>query len=93
MNRVSELLVSWNGKINAIAGKNGNAEKKRNMKGGLMKKTISDLTAEQKAELEALAALPDDQINTDDIPEVTDWSNAQRGLFYRSVKQQTKAVS
>ena len=58
-----------------------------------MKKTISDLTAEQKAELEALAALPDDQINTDDIPEVTDWSNAQRGLFYRPVKQKTKAVS
>lgn len=58
-----------------------------------MKKTISDLTAEQKAELEALAALPDDQINTDDISEIMDWSDAQQGLFYRSVKQQTKAVS
>jgi hypothetical protein len=63
------------------------------MKGGLMKKTISDLTAEQRAELETLAALPDDQINTDDISEIMDWSDAQRGLFYRSVKQQTKAVS
>jgi hypothetical protein len=63
------------------------------MNGGLMKKAISDLTAEQKAELEALATLPDDQINTDDIPEVTDWSDAQRGLFYRPVKQKTKAVS
>ena len=73
-------------KISAIAGKNGNAGKKRNMNGELMKKVISDLTAEQIAELEALAALPDDQINTDDIPEVTDWSNAQRGLFYRLVK-------
>lgn len=52
-----------------------------------MKKAISDLTAEQKAELEALATLSDDQINTDDIPEVTDWSDAQRGLFYRPVKQ------
>ena len=40
-----------------------------------MKKTISDLTAEQRAELDM------------------DWSDAQRGLFYRSVKQQTKAVS
>lgn len=38
-----------------------------------MKKAISDLTAEQKAELEALAALPDNQINTDDMPEATDW--------------------
>ena len=66
--------------VSAIAGK------KRNMNGGLMKKAISDLTAEQMAKLEALAALPDDQINTDDIPEVTDWSNAQRGLFYRPVK-------
>ena len=63
------------------------------MNGGLMKKAISDLTAEQKAELEALAALSDDQINTDDIPEVTDWRDAQRGLFYRPVKQKTKAVS
>ena len=58
-----------------------------------MKKAISDLTAEQRAELETLAALPDDQINTDDISEIMDWSDAQRGLFYRSVKQQTKAVS
>lgn len=41
-----------------------------------MKKAISDLTAEQKVELEALAALPGDQINIDDIPEVTDWSDA-----------------
>jgi len=58
-----------------------------------MRKAISNLTAEQKAELEALATLPDDQINTDDIPEVMDWSDAQRGLFYRPVKQKTKAVS
>ncbi len=57
------------------------------MNGGLMRKAISNLTAEQKAELEALAALPDDQVNTDDIPEVTDWSDAQRGLFYRLVQQ------
>lgn len=55
-----------------------------------MKKMTSDrLTGEQKAELEALAALPDDQINTDDIPEATgDWSGAKRGAFYRPIKQQ-----
>lgn len=54
-----------------------------------MKKTTSNhLTAEQKAELEALAALPDDQIQTDDIPEVRDWNDATRGMFYRPVKQQ-----
>ena len=58
-----------------------------------MKKEILNLTAEQKAELEALAALSDDRINTDDMPEIIDWSDAQRGLFYRPVKQKTKAVS
>lgn len=54
-----------------------------------MKKMNSEhLTAEQKAELEALAALPSDQIQTDDMPEVRDWSSAKRGMFYRPVKQQ-----
>lgn len=42
----------------------------------------------EKTELEALAALPDEQIDTRDIPEVRDWSGAKRGLFYRPVKQQ-----
>ena len=45
-------------------------------------------TAKQKAQLEALTALPDDQINTDDISEVRDWSGAKRGVFYRPIKQQ-----
>ena len=44
----------------------------------------------EPAELEALAALPDDQIDLRDIPEVTDWSGAKRGLFYRPGKQQLK---
>lgn len=47
------------------------------------------LTDKQEAELSALEALSDDQIDTSDIPEVRDWSNAQRGLFYRPVKQRT----
>jgi len=42
----------------------------------------------QQAELDALAALPDSQIDTRDIPEVKDWSGAKRGVFYRPVKQQ-----
>lgn len=54
----------------------------------MKKMTSDDLTAEQKAELEALAALPSDQIQTDDMPEVRDWSGAKRGMFYRPVKQQ-----
>ena len=46
------------------------------------------LTEEQEAEIEALAALPDDRIDTSDIPEVSDWSDARRGMFYRPVKKQ-----
>lgn len=53
-----------------------------------MKKTSSNLTAAQKTELEALAALPEAQINIDDIPEATDWSDGRRGMFYRPVKKQ-----
>lgn len=43
----------------------------------------------QKAELSALEALPDDQIDTSDVPEVRDWSDAKRGLFHRPVKRRT----
>ncbi|MCA3249424.1 MAG: BrnA antitoxin family protein [Holosporaceae bacterium] len=53
-----------------------------------MKKTSSNLTAAQKTELEALAALPEAQIDTHDVPEATDWSGGKRGLFYRPVKKQ-----
>ena len=54
-----------------------------------MKKAGSKpLTAKQKAELKALAKLPDGKINARAIPEVRDWSEAKRDLFYRPVKQQ-----
>lgn len=54
-----------------------------------MKKGSSDqLTPAQQAELDALAALPDDKINTKDMPEVCDWSGARRGLFFRPIKKQ-----
>ena len=36
----------------------------------------------------ALAGMADEQIDTSDIPEILDWSGAQRGRFYRPVKQQ-----
>ncbi len=52
------------------------------------KETSKRLTAKQKAQLKALSTLPDDQIDTDDIPEVRDWSGSKRGLFYRPIKQQ-----
>ena len=54
-----------------------------------MKKGRSDqLTPAQQAEIEALTALSDDQIDTRDIPEVLDWHGARRGLFFRPNKQQ-----
>jgi uncharacterized protein (DUF4415 family) len=47
------------------------------------------LTAKQKRELAALAALPGHQIDTSDIPELPPgaWKDAVRGRFYRPVKQ------
>ena len=55
-----------------------------------MKKEISKpkLSKEQKQQLAALAALPDEQIDTSDANEIMDWSNAKRGLFYRPIKKQ-----
>ena len=54
-----------------------------------MKKEPSKaLTEEQEAEIGALASLPDEKIDTSDVPEILDWSGARRGLLYRPVKQQ-----
>ena len=54
----------------------------------MKKATSKELTKEQKAEIEALAALPDQEIDTSDIPEILEWSGARRGLLYRPVKRQ-----
>jgi uncharacterized protein (DUF4415 family) len=54
------------------------------MKKGPSKK----LTRAQLAELSALAAVSDSDIDTADASELSDWSGAKRGLFYRPVKQQ-----
>jgi uncharacterized protein (DUF4415 family) len=54
----------------------------------MKKDTSKRLTRRQSAELKALAALPDDAIDTSDVPELLDWSGAKRGLFYRPIKQQ-----
>ena len=42
----------------------------------------SHLSTEQLARLERLSALPDEAIDTTDIPEVTNWTGAKRGLFF-----------
>lgn len=48
----------------------------------------SGLSEESRRQLEALAAMPEEDIDFSDIPEVRDWTGAKRGLFYRPVKQQ-----
>ena len=47
------------------------------------------LSDEVKANLEELAKMSDDEIDTSDIPEWTDemWKRAVRGRFYRPIKE------
>ncbi len=47
------------------------------------------LTADQKRQLERLRALPDNEIDTVDIPEAPEenWRYARRGALYRPLKQ------
>ena len=45
-------------------------------------------TPRQKREIQALAAMPEEKIDTSDIPEIQPgaWKNAMRGKWYRPVK-------
>jgi uncharacterized protein (DUF4415 family) len=54
---------------------------------------LPPLTDAQIEEIKNLAAMPDSEIDTSDIPELTEeqWKNAVRGRFYRPVKQQITA--
>ena len=54
-----------------------------------MKTKDANLTDNEKAELEYLAQLDDDKINVEDVPEMLDWSGAQRGVFCKPAKQQS----
>jgi len=47
------------------------------------------LSSEELAELQRLASLPDDTIDTSDIPEAPaeHWAHARRGDLYRPLKQ------
>jgi len=45
------------------------------------------LTPEMQAELDALAAMPDSEIDTSEMPPITDWSKAVRGPFFRPIKR------
>lgn len=58
----------------------------------IVKKSLSGsrLTAGRKRRLEELSRRPDEEINTSDIPELTEkfWQNAVHNPFYRPLKQQ-----
>ena len=55
--------------------------------------TLPELTEEQVANLEALAARPDSEIDLSDAPELSaeQWKKGIRGHFYRPVKRQITA--
>lgn len=48
------------------------------------------LTETQKAEIAALKARPEDDVDTSDIPELTEefWQNAVRNPYFKPIKQQ-----
>ena len=48
---------------------------------------MSDATRDFSAEIAALEAMSDEDIDFSDMPEVTDWTGAVRGKFYRPEKQ------
>jgi uncharacterized protein (DUF4415 family) len=53
--------------------------------------SLPPLTKKQKAELTALAARPDSEIDFSDIPPLTEefWKNAVRGKYYKPIKTST----
>ena len=48
---------------------------------------MKKVSKKQAKELAALAALPDDEIDLTDIPEVLDWRGAVVGKYYRPIKK------
>ena len=53
--------------------------------------SLPKLTAKQKSDLDALLSRPDSEIDTTDIPPLTDefWKNAVRNPFYKPTKTST----
>lgn len=43
--------------------------------------------------MKEFASIPDDEIDTTDIPEVLDWSGAVRGLFHMPPDERRKALA
>ena len=45
------------------------------------------LTKTQQKSLKTLANMTDNEIDTSDIPEISNWDNAVVGKFYKPIKQ------
>jgi len=78
-------------RLDRLLGKRGGGMKTKMVRYTL--DSLPKLTKTRRAQLKALAARPDSEIDTSDIPEMTDeqWKNAKRGHFYRPRKQQITA--
>ena len=57
-----------------------------------MKNHNHELTPKQQAEIDALMAMSEDEIDTSDIPEATDWSGAIRGMFHMTPDERNEAI-
>ena len=49
---------------------------------------MNKLNEQQQGEIERLANMPESAIDTSDIPEISDFSRAEQGRFFRPVKKQ-----
>src|ERR1035438_2477576 len=75
-------------RTNRDPGKSSAQERRRCMRGATMKRGNPEpLTPELQAELDALAEMPESEIDTTDMPPIADWSHAARGPFYRPIKR------
>jgi len=63
-------------------------DERKPMRGETMKRGNPEpLTPALRAELDALAVMPESEIDTSEMPPITDWSKAVRGAFYRPIKR------
>ena len=59
-----------------------------------MKERNSETRSPQgNPELEALEAVPDQYVDTSDIPEILDWSGAKRGGLYSGGRPRRRTVT
>jgi hypothetical protein len=62
---------------------------RRGKRRGATEKNMKTSTRKLDREVKALMRLRDEQIDTSDIPEATDWSRAVVGKFYRPIKSRS----